>query len=765
PPARSPRISADGRYIFYARLENFVSGMNRVGFRDRIFRRDRQTGVLLELPFVVSGLCGQGFNCRSIIEGFVMSPDGRYVAYRQVERPRSNFAPYTTAIVIRDLVGGGTEIVAGPHRIPFTETPDGIPFVLTPGNVIAGGKLAFSSGVAHAAADTNATEDVYLFAPPSQNRLAFNQPDYTVAENGVVGFQQEVVVRRAGYLVDSTVTVRFSTSDGTATAGSDYAARSETLTFAPGETEKTVAVQVLNEEEVEPTPETVNLTLSDPTGNSTLGAQSTATLTINDDDPHFFQFSAENYIATETAGSVVVTVTVTGTPTRPLSVGYSTSDGTAGERSDYITARGRLFFAPGETSKSFRVLVVDDAFVEPDETVNLSFFEPRGTNAALGTTRGTSEIRIISNDTAPPASNPIDSSDFFVRQHYYDFLNREPDPDGFQFWRNEIESCGADAACREVKRINVSGAYFLSIEFQTTGFLAYLANKTAFGTRPLYPHFMYDVQTLQRDFVFGQPGAAARLEANKRAYFDDFVTRTAFIAKFAGMNNEDYVRALLNDNGLSRTVGNLFISRLTGGQAVPASASGATGVVIFRRSPVGTGSTANVSLSLQNLTGQPTAVHIHGPAAPGENAPAIFTLPAGEFADLQLTLTGEQINLLNSGQLYIDVHTQNFPNGEIRARLGPVLLRVDVLINALNSQILTRAQVLRVVAEFDELKAAEFNRAFVLMEYFGYLRRDPDEDGYNFWLSKLNAFNGDYVAAEMVKAFISSAEYRQRFGP
>jgi hypothetical protein len=49
------------------------------------------------------------------------------------------------------------------------------------------------------------------------------------------------------------------------------------------------------------------------------------------------------------------------------------------------------------------------------------------------------------------------------------------------------------------------------------------------------------------------------------------------------------------------------------------------------------------------------------------------------------------------------------------------------------------------------------------MEYFGYLRRDPDTGGYNFWLQKLNAFNGDYIAAEMVRAFIESSEVRQRF--
>src|SRR2546422_10591246 len=82
-----------------------------------------------------------------------------------------------------------------------------------------------------------------------------------------------------------------------------------------------------------------------------------------------------------------------------------------------------------------------------------------------------------------------------------------------------------------------------------------------------------------------------------------------------------------------------------------------------------------------------------------------------------------------------------------------------------------RARALRRVAENSTLNIQEFNRAFVLMQFFGYLRRDPnsgpdtDYTGYDFWLTKLNAFNGNFVSAEMVKAFITSSEYRQRFGP
>ncbi len=83
-----------------------------------------------------------------------------------------------------------------------------------------------------------------------------------------------------------------------------------------------------------------------------------------------------------------------------------------------------------------------------------------------------------------------------------------------------------------------------------------------------------------------------------------------------------------------------------------------------------------------------------------------------------------------------------------------------------------RAQAVRQVAEDTDLYNAEFNRAFVLSEYFGYLRRNPNDSpeptldytGFDFWLTKLNQFNGNYINAEMVKAFLSSPEYRQRFG-
>jgi hypothetical protein len=87
------------------------------------------------------------------------------------------------------------------------------------------------------------------------------------------------------------------------------------------------------------------------------------------------------------------------------------------------------------------------------------------------------------------------------------------------------------------------------------------------------------------------------------------------------------------------------------------------------------------------------------------------------------------------------------------------------------SDVRLRADVLRKVSEDADLRQRELNKAFVLLQYFGYLRRNPDDapdsdfSGWQFWLDKLNQFSGNFVNAQMVKAFLDSDEYRQRFGP
>ena len=260
----------------------------------------------------------------------------------------------------------------------------------------------------------------------------------------------------------------------------------------------------------------------------------------------------------------------------------------------------------------------------------------------------------------PGGQNLSDNSQFFVAQHYRDFLSREPDPSGLNFWVNEIESCGANAASREAKRNNVSAAFFLSIEFQETGYLVYRLYKAAFGNvagTPVpvrFQQFFPDTQEIGRGLVVGAPNWEQQLDANKQAFMLRFVQRPEFVAR--------YPRTL-----------------------------------------------------------SPTQF--------------VDTLNANAGGVLDST---ERQNLIN------ELTTNNTDAG--------------------------RASVLRKVAEDSNLVQQELNRAFVLMQYFGYMRRNPNDPpdtdftGFNFWLTKLNQFNGDYIGAEMVKAFITSIEYRQRFG-
>lgn len=243
------------------------------------------------------------------------------------------------------------------------------------------------------------------------------------------------------------------------------------------------------------------------------------------------------------------------------------------------------------------------------------------------------------------STNQIDETTFFVRQHYLDFLSRDADPDGLAFWVNNINSCGTDNACREVKRIDTSAAYFLSIEFQETGYLVHRFYRASFGRRPLFSEFLPDTQSIGNGVVVNSPGWQQRLENNKVAFANAWVTKPAFTTIYDGLNNTQFVDTLIANTGVTFT---------------------------------------------------PT-----------------------------------------DRQSYIDV---------------------------LNNPGTTRAQVLRAIAENHGFYNAEYNPAFVEMQYFGYLRRDPDTGGFNFWLNKLVEHGGDFRAAEMVKSFLVSGEYRQRFG-
>ena len=177
---------------------------------------------------------------------------------------------------------------------------------------------------------------------------------------------------------------------------------------------------------------------------------------------NLIQFATDEFAISEGNGHIDVAVTRAGDASASSTVDFNTFDqsqaGHASQKSDYQIALTRLTFNPGETSKTVRILIVNDSFVEGDETINLALSNPTGSGSGLGSPNA-AELKITDNDTVAPTANPIDDSSFFVRQHYLDFLNREPDTAGFNFWINTIESCGADATCRDLRRINASAAF------------------------------------------------------------------------------------------------------------------------------------------------------------------------------------------------------------------------------------------------------------------------------------------------------------------
>jgi hypothetical protein len=207
--------------------------------------------------------------------------------------------------------------------------------------------------------------------------VQFDQANYSVNEDGLTA----TITVTLDMTSTLPVSVTYQTSDDTATAGSDYTAVSDTLAFAPGETSQTFTVPITDDTLDEPN-ENLNLTLSSPV-NAVLGAQSSAVLTIVDNDaPVTVQFNAATYLVDETAGSATITVTLSAPSGLSVEVDYATSPGTATAGDDYTSKSDRLIFAPGETSQSFSITITDDTEAEGNETVNLTLSNPD--DATLG---------------------------------------------------------------------------------------------------------------------------------------------------------------------------------------------------------------------------------------------------------------------------------------------------------------------------------------------------------------------------------------------
>lgn len=235
---------------------------------------------------------------------------------------------------------------------------------------------------------------------------------------------------------------------------------------------------------------------------------------------------------------------------------------------------------------------------------------------------------------ATQTANAIDITEYFVHQHYRDFLNREPDQAGLDYWSSEINGCGTDVNCVRGKRIDVSAAFFASLEFQQTGSYVIDVFTSSLGRAPNYGEFI-----VSRGQVLG----GANLDQAKAQFASDFVQRSDFVIRYPqSMTREEFVDKIL--------------------------------LTMQQRSGIDPSALRNGFLSDYDSGGRPLVV--------------------------------------------------------------------------------------RHAAEASAFVAAEYNKVSVLMEYYGYLRRDVDTNGYDFWLGILNGGAG---SRGMVCSFITSTEYQRRF--
>jgi uncharacterized repeat protein (TIGR01451 family) len=237
--------------------------------------------------------------------------------------------------------------------------------------------------------------------------------------------------------------------------------------------------------------------------------------------------------------------------------------------------------------------------------------------------------------------NPIDTTAYFVRQQYLDFLGREPDQGGFEYWSDQINQCQDDSACRRTRRLDVSAAFFIAQEFHHTGSFIYDLYAAALGRGPVFSEYLADRQ---------QVVGGADLATKQREFVQSLVQRPEFAAKYQPqMTTDTFVDALITN---------------------------------VRQSPG-------------------------------------FDLSAQRNDLIQSYTAGTNLNE-------------------------------------------SRALVLLTIAGDAAFKQSQYNAAFVRTEYFGYLRRDPDQGGYDFWLNVLNMREPNNFHG-MVCSFISSAEYQRRF--
>jgi hypothetical protein len=593
----------------------------------------------------------------------------------------------------------------------------------------------------------------------AQGSLAFSAATFSAGENDG---QATITVKRVGGS-NGAISVQYGTvAGGSAAAGSDYTAAAGTFSWSDGETkDKTFTVSIADDSTDE-TNETVNLALTNPTGGATLGSPANATLTIADDDPAPKVSIDDVSLAEGNSGttSFAFTISLDAASGQTTSVNYITADNTALEASDYQAANGVVTFAPGETSKQVTVLINGDTQVEPNETFAVNLYNLSNASAGKVTGAGT-----IVNDDSTSSTPTIQFSQatYSVAEELGPLtvtVTRSGDTSGAA----AVDYTTADGSATQKADFEYAAGTFNFAPGETSKTLTLLINEDMFGEGD--ETFNLVLSNPAGTTLGAQSTATVTIVDDVPDLFNPIDDPQSFVYT----HYHDFLNREPDAAGLA-----FWTSKITtcGSDAkclenarINVSASfflsiefQETAYLLYLMQKESYATMPKYMTFMRDLQEVSRGVVVN---APGWEQ---------KLSDNQQQFAEKWINRAEFKAAYDALSNDAYVNALYKnAGIVAPQAEKDKLVAGLNTTSMNRSTVLLEVAGDATFRRQEQNGAFVLMEYFGYLRRDPqatpdsDLSGYNFWLNKLNQFNGNYIDAEMIKAFTTSFEYRQRFG-
>jgi hypothetical protein len=578
--------------------------------------------------------------------------------------------------------------------------------------------------------------------------LQFSASSYNVNENSAAAVSVERVGGRSGI-----VSVTFSTADGTATAGSDYTAVSQTVTFADGDVAAKTITIPLTDDSVAEAAETINLTLANPTNGAVLGSPAAAVLTVQDNESCNYSISPTGRTSPAAGETLTVNVTAQGgcawaavSNSNFISVASGASGAGDGVVTLTVLSNGSGVPRTGTATIAGQTFTV----TQPEVIPSASTIQFNGASYQFTEGAGGATLTVTRTGDATAAA----SADY-----------RTTDSDTFTV------GC-ADAT-------NNQGGAYARCDFATAvGTLTFAPGETSKTiTVPLIDDgHVEGSETFQLRLsnisgaISGTPDAATvtitdndAAGAQNPILTHPFFVRQQYLDFLSREPDADGFNAWL---GLLNNCPNAFNGPLTlsGCDRIYVSGEGffrslefqLKGGYVFRFYRVAFDRLPEyleIVSDMSFVAGQ-TAEEVYARKA---QLATLFAERA-EFKAAYAEMTNAQyVNALLGRYNLTHVTTPDPANPDGAAK---VTLTAAELTNRLAAGTLTRAQALRAVADSEEVAAAEFHHTFVGMQYYGYLRRKPDADGFRAWLGVLQNGGGRI----MVDGFLNSVEYKLRFG-